>query len=291
MRHLLVIIFSCWVVLLTAQAPNTNIYLFDFELSGSDLELNNPKLLTYFNNEGYNNQPSFFQEDLLYISSNYKGENNTEIYELDLRKEELKRVTKTTQSEYSPTLMPDGKHISLIRQKNTQPQDQHLWKYPLDMSGEGEAIIEDLTNVGYHCWIGPYKVIMFLVDDPHKMVEYNVVDGKQEIIAEDIGRSFHRDGNVIYYVEKVSRKFWYLKAYNFVFNTVEVIAQTPRETEDFAVTDDGTFLMASGGFIYGLAPDSDKVWKKVADLRPHGLNKVSRLAIAGNKIAMVNEAD
>lgn len=291
LRHLLVLLFSFACLFLEAQVPTTNIYLFDFELDKNELTLNNPKLLTHFNSKGYNNQPSFFQEDLLYISSNYKGNSNTEIFELDLRRQELKRVTKTTQSEYSPTLMPDGKHISLIRQKNTEPMDQHLWRYPLDMSGEGEAIINDLTNVGYHCWIGPYKVIMFLVDDPHKMVEYNVVDGQQEIIAEDIGRSLRRDGNVLYFVEKVSRKFWYLKAYNFVFNTVEVIAQTPRETEDFALTDDGTFLMATGGFMYAFNAENDKAWRKVVDLRPLGLNKVSRIAIHGNKIALVNESE
>jgi len=276
---------------LSAQVPTTNIYLFDFAIDKGNVALSNPKLLTGFNAVGYNNQPSFFQDDLLYISSNHKGETNTEIFELDLRREELTRVTKTSQSEYSPTLMPDGKHFSVIRQKNTEPQDQHLWQYPLDRSGEGEAIIKDLTNVGYHSWIGPYKVIMFLVDDPHQMVEYNVVDNSQEIIAEDIGRSLHRRGNVLYYVEKVSRKFWYIKAYNFVFNTVEVITQTLREKEDFAITDEGTFLMSSGGFLFAFTPDADKTWRKVADLKVHGLNNVSRIAISGTKIAMVNAAD
>lgn len=291
LRHLLFLLIACGYFNLAAQVPNTNIYLFDFKLEGNDLNLSNPQLLTHFNNLGYNNQPSFFQEDLLYLSSNYKGGANTEIFELDLRRAELKRITKTSQSEYSPTLMPDGKHFSVIRQKNTEPMDQHLWKYPIDMSGEGEAIINDLTNVGYHCWIGSYKVIMFLVDDPHQMVEYNVVDGTSEIIAEDIGRALHRRGNVLYYVEKVSRKFWYLKAYNFVFNTVEVITQTPREKEDFVITEDGTFLMSSDGFIYAFSPEDDKAWRKVADLKALGLNKLSRLAVSGNKIAIVNETE
>lgn len=275
---------------LIAQAPSTDVYVFDFDLSGNNLNLSNPKLVTYFNDGGYNNQPSFFDDDLLFISSDYKGEINTEILKLDLRSEKLTRVTKTSQSEYSPTLMPDGKHFSVIRQKNTEPMDQHLWQYPLDMSGEGSAIIDDLTNVGYHAWIGPYKVIMFLVDDPHKMVEYNVATGSQEIIAEDIGRSLHRKGNVLYYVEKISRKFWYLKAYNFVHNTVEVITQTLREKEDFVITEDGNFLMSSGGFIFAFDPDKDNDWRKVEDLSQYGLSNVSRLAISRNKIAMVNQA-
>ncbi len=286
---LLIVVLSLCEV--RSQAPSTDIYLFDYSIDKGEINLKNPKLLTYFNDGGYNNQPSFFDNDLLYISSDYKAENNTEIYGLDLRRDRLYRVTKTTQSEYSPTLMPDQKHLSVIRQKNTQPMDQHLWQYPVDQSGEGNAIIEDLTNVGYHCWIGPYKVIMFLVDDPHKMVEYNVVNGTQEIIANDIGRSLHRRGNVLYYVEKVSRKFWYLKAYNFVHNTVEVITQTLREKEDFVIGEDGTFYMSSGTFLFAFSPDADKTWRKVVDLNQFGLSNVSRLAISKSRIAMVNQAN
>jgi len=274
-----------------AQAPSTDVVLFDCKVSDGEVALSNPKLLTDFNTGGYNNQPSFFEDDLLYISSDYKGEKNTEIYALDLRRNELTRVTKTTQNEYSPTIMPDGKHFSVIRQKNTEPMDQHLWQYPIDRSGEGKAIIDDLTNVGYHCWIGPYKVIMFLVGDPHQMVEYNVVDGKQEVIARDIGRSLHRRGNVLYYLEKVSRKFWYIKAYNFVHNTVEVVTQSLREKEDFAIAEDGTFLMSSGSFLFAFSPDKDNTWRKVADLKAYGMNKVSRLAMTKNKIAIVNESN
>lgn len=288
MRHLLLLLLIGLCINLQAQVPTTNIYLFDFEQDKNDIELSNPKFLTAFNSKGYNNQPSFFADDLLYLSSTYKGESNTEIIELDLRREEITRVTKTTQSEYSPTLTPDGKHFSVIRQKNTEPMDQHLWQYPLDRSGEGEAIIDELTNVGYHSWIGPYKVIMFLVGDPHQMVEYNVVDGKQEIIAEDIGRSLHRKGNILYYVEKVSRKFWYLKAYNFVFNTVEVITQTIREKEDFVITEDGTFLMSAGSILYAYTPDEDRSWREVADLSEYGLDNVTRMALASDKIALVN---
>lgn len=274
----------------TAQVPNTGIMLFDYQVDDGDVALSNPQLLTNFNPAGYNNQPSFFEDDLLYISSDYKGDSNTEIFSLDLRRNKLTRVTKTSQSEYSPTLMPDGKHFSVIRQKNTQPMDQHLWKYPIDQSGEGMAIINDLTNVGYHCWISPEKVIMFLVDDPHQMVEYNVTTGKQEIIARDIGRSLHRRGNVLYYLEKVSRKFWYIKAYNFVYNTVEVVTQSLREKEDFEITDDGTFLMSSGSFLFAYSPERDKTWRKVVDFKNYGLSNVSRLALTSNKIAIVNES-
>lgn len=286
---LLLLVFTS--LSLAAQVPNTNVFLFDFDLDQNDLNLANPQLLTNFNSKGYNNQPKFFDDDLIYISSDYKADNNTEIYSLDINTKKLTRITKTTQSEYSPTPTPDGKHFSVIRQKNTEPMDQHLWKYPIDRSGEGEAIIEDLTNVGYHSWVGPYKVIMFLVDKPHKMVEYNVVSGLQEVIAEDIGRSLHRRDNVLYYVEKVSRKFWYLKAYNFVHNTVEVITQTLREKEDFEITDDGTFLMSSGAFMFAYTPNVDNTWRKVADLSEYGLENVSRIALRKNQIAMVNQSE
>ena len=274
-----------------AQAPSTAIMLFDYEIEDGVVSLDNPKLLTDFNAGGYNNQPSFFSEDLLYISSDHRGDNNTEIIALDLSANKLTRVTKTTQSEYSPTMMPDGKHFSVIRQKNTEPMDQHLWQYPIDRSGEGKAIIDDLTNVGYHCWIGPYKVIMFLVDDPHQMVEYNTVTGEQEIIAKDIGRSLYRRGNVLYYLEKVSRKFWYIKAYNFVHNTVEVVTQALREKEDFAIAHDGTFIMSSGSILFAFSPDKDKTWRKVVDLKDHGLSNVTRIALTDSKIAMVYDSN
>lgn len=262
--------------------------MFDFDLDGSDLNLNNPKYLTHFNADGYNNQPSFFNDDMLYISSDYKAEVNTEIYSLDISNKRLLRVTNTTQSEYSPTLMPDRRSFSVIRQGNIANKDQLLWRYPLDRSNEGAPLIEDLTNVGYHTWLSRDKVLMFLVDEPHKLVEYTLSTGLQEIITEDIGRAIVRKGDYVYYVEKVSRKFWYLKAYNFVENTVETITQTLREKEDFALTEDGTFLMSSGKYIFAFKPDEDNVWRKVADMEVFGLNKVTRMAVSNNKIALVN---
>src|SRR6266571_3420478 len=121
------LIYSCLAVLAFSataftQTPTptptpaptaTDIFVIDLTTTPrGKLKLGQPVKIT--NWAGYNNQPSFLPDgkSILYTSIREK---QADIYRYDLRAASTTQVTNTPESEYSPTMMLDGKSISVVR--------------------------------------------------------------------------------------------------------------------------------------------------------------------------------
>src|SRR6266478_1198199 len=134
-----------------ATPPSSDIFIvevktkLDRKKRTDELKFGEPKKVTDF--AGYNNQPFFMPDgqSVLYTSIRNK---QADIYRYDLRDEATTQVTNTPESEYSPTLMPDRKNISVVRVE-ADGKTQRLWKFPLD-GGAPSLILENIKPVGYH---------------------------------------------------------------------------------------------------------------------------------------------
>ena len=261
----------------------------DYTLLNDRLFLENPEFLTVFNKSGYNNQPAFFSEQQVYLTSNYHNSEKTEIIKLDLKNKTLYRVTNTTESEYSPTLSPDRNFFTCIRvEKNGK--DQFLWMYPIDQSDGGRRLMEKINNVGYHCWISDQEVALFVVDEPIKLLIGNIKTGNTRYLLDKIGRCIKSspDGELII-VHKLLENKWYLKKYNPETGTFKIITETLPGQEDFEILPDGSILMANGSEIWKY--NNNRIidnWKKMDDLSDLGINNITRIASSGNKILFVD---
>lgn len=285
---------------LSAQAPpNTNVYLFDLVSTDSDnYNLTQPKFLTNFNAGGYNNQPTFINNDEMMLTVQVPGEKQTDIYHLDLAKKIKTRFTGTYESEYSAeyitnrTGVKTDSQISCIRVATDENQTQYLWQYPYDRSHEGSAILEDLTGVGYYAWSSSTKLALFIVGEPHTLVAVDLSTNDQVTITSKIGRCLRRFPNGdIAFVHMIDEKTWLLKRLNMSTYQPELITAMLEGVEDFALLKDGTILMAKESKIYKFNRAKDISWKEVVDLSHLGLRNISRMAINanGDKIALVNE--
>src|SRR5207247_10005986 len=106
--------------------PASDIFLVDVKTKAGELKFDEPKKITDF--VGYNNQPFFMPDGrgVLYTSIRNK---QADIYRYDIRSGLTTQVTNTPESEYSTTLMPAGKNISVLRvEADGTPR---LWKCPL----------------------------------------------------------------------------------------------------------------------------------------------------------------
>jgi hypothetical protein len=272
------------------QLPKSNIYMMDFTQIGDSIFFENPLFMTAFNQNGYNNQPCFFSDDLVFLTSNYYDLEKTEILKLDISKNRLTRVTKTRESEYSPTLMPNKKYFSCIRAEK-EGKDQFLWKYPLDQSDGGQRLLDELSTVGYHCWISEDEVALFLVGDPLKLMIANIKTGSNKYLLNNIGRCLKLSpaGELII-VHKLLDNKWYLKKYDPKMGTFKIITETLPGKEDFGVLPDGAIIMATGSEIWKF--DNNNIidtWKKMDDLSNLGMNDISRISISSNKILFVEK--
>ncbi len=267
--------------------PSTSIALFELDVH-SEKPLKNAKFLTNFNPKGYNNQPAFFDENTLYITSDWSAKGQTDIVKLNLLREAMLKITDTDESEYSPTLCPDKTHFSTITVPPTNAANpaQFLWRYPLDRSSSGKVLSYDLSNVGYHCWMSEGELALFLVDDPHKLVIYNIRAGSVKEVDANIGRCLKMSrGSELIYVHKANFNIWYLKSYNPSTGLKNIIGETRPGSEDFEILDDGTLMMAQQSRIYLMSEVGG--WREIDDLTRYGISKVTKIAAHGNKIALV----
>src|SRR5262249_43158459 len=142
-------------------------------------------------------QPSFLTDgrSILYTAikdDRFYGlqakDRQADVYRYDIRTAATTQITKTPESEYSPTLMPDGKSISVVRVE--MDGTQRLWKFP-PTSGPPSIILETIKPVGYHCWIDDHTLALFILGSsgtPNTLQIVDVQNEKAGVVAENPGR-------------------------------------------------------------------------------------------------------
>ena len=63
---------------------------------------------------------------------------------------------------------------------------------PVDRSNNGQPALTNITDIGYHYWINPVDLLLFIVGDPHLLIIANTQTERTVNIASKIGRCFKR---------------------------------------------------------------------------------------------------
>jgi hypothetical protein len=277
-----------------AQLSRSNIYMFNMkQVSDSTFEFTQPQYLTAFNANGYNNQPAFFTNEELYISSQLPSMQQPELYLLNLRDRTKIRVTETTEGEFSPARMPDFYNFSAIRQEYVGRDTViRLWQFPMDRLTNGKPVFKYLQGIGYYSWINSKEVAVFMVDNPSYLALANVDSDDLVPLATDVGRCIKKlpNGNLSF-VQRNDAGAWQimeLSLYRRGNLDPQPIISSLGGVEDFAVLPDGTYIMGRGSKIYKFNRFRDEDWIEIADLRYYNISNISRLAVSADmKIAIV----
>lgn len=282
--------------------PDTEIFLSSLAADGDSLKLGTPVNIS--NSAGYDNQPSFTPDgrEILFTSARATAPAAgagrapaTDIYAYDLASAKVRRITETPESEYSPTVTPDRRHISVVRVE--ADGTQRLWRVRLD-GREPSLVLPEVKPVGYHAWIDERRLALFVLGKPATLQIADTSAGAPAIVATDIGRSIQRmPGGGISYVQ-VERGAGDLRSLTIMeldpssrVARALVPAVAGAAEADLAWMPDGTLLMAHGGTLHSWRRGRT-TWTAAADLATHGLNGVTRLAVspAGDTLAIVAAA-
>lgn len=273
-----------------AQTPaDSEIFLVDIALNQQSVTTGKPLNITQ--RKGYTNQPSFTPDgnSLLYTARQADGQ--TDIYRYDVSSKTTTPLTKTPESEYSPTVTPDKAHFSVIRVEKDQAQ--RLWQFPISGTGEPTLVLETIKPVGYHCWLGADELALFILGKPNSLQLVRVSTGDTVRVAESIGRSIHRipGKNAVSFVHKRTPADWEISQLDLNTRQVTRIVQTLAGSEDFVWTPTGTLLMGRGAVLYQCKPAESAEWRPVADFSAYGITQLTRLAIdgTGKKLALVGQ--
>lgn len=286
MRFLLSLLLPFLLISCSNAQSGTEVYLFDLSKDGDSWSMSNP--MNVSQNEGYDNQPSFSPDgSILYFTSNRNGETDLIAYNIDSG--EKTWLTETTnRSEYSPTITPDGNHISYITLSNEGVQE--FRKINLE-TGE-ESLIENDPIIGYFVWIDEHSYLCFVLateDQPSTLQIHNTESGEKTILGERPGRSFHKipGAKAVSFIRTINDEAE-IFGYYYENESTEFIHSTLSGSQDMVWLPSGEILMGQGA---KLSIGSDSNWSELVDLSIFDLSGISRMAVNsdGSKIAIIVE--
>lgn len=277
-------------VLVSASAalgqPDTDLYLAELVPSGASFTAGEPRNLT--DRAGYDNQPYFLPDTSGLLFTSYR-DGQADVYRYTFADGAITQVTDTPESEYSPTVTPDGQCFTVVRVE--ADSTQRLWRFDLD-GGSPELILPNVRGVGYHAWGYDNAVGLFILGDPPTFQVVDLKDGRPKTVAENVGISVQRIPlqRAISFVNKV-RDTWYIDRYDVPTGTINPITPTLADSDHHAWMPDGTtVLQADGAVVYAWEPQG-RTWTKVADFSDAGVTNITRLAVSpdGRHLAFVAE--
>jgi hypothetical protein len=271
----------------TAQArPSTDVWVVAMRHTGSQVFLGEPVNLT--KRTGYDNQPSFTPDGRAVLYTAIGGDGQADTWRVALPGGTPARLTNTAESEYSATVMPDGRHFSVIRVE--ADSTQRLWKFPLDGSGVPTLVLEHVKPVGYHAWAGDHALALFVLGNPATLQLADDRTGNAVVVARDIGRALVKVAgrDAVTFVQQVPDSGAWIAELDVRTRTTRRLVQPPRGADYHAWTPGGALLTAAGPNVFVRV---DGRWDQVADFTRWGVRGISRLAVspAGDWLAFVAE--
>lgn len=159
---------------------------------------------------------------------------------------------------------------------------QRLWRFTLE-GRSPSLILPGLQPVGYHAWLGPDTLALFVLGTPNTLQLADVRTGRSEVVAERIGRSLHRiPGQEAFSFLHITEEGRWIKRLDPRAREATSLVRAPDTGDgDYAWTPDGVLLMAQGDRLMRWRP-GDTEWTEAANLAAYGLRSVTRLAVSPN---------
>lgn len=268
-----------------AQA-STEIYLFDLEIVDGKPMLTNPKNVS--NNDGYDNQPSFWDDDTILFASTRADQ--TDIRRLNINEgSTYKWLTNTpTGSEYSPLRIPGKNAVSAIRLDLDGLQ--RLYEY--DLKTGASTPLSDL-KIGYHVWFNKdILVATVLVENRMDLVVINFKDNSTRTVQKNVGRSLHKipGGQRISFVDK-SGGNWTIKSMDPISGATDQIADIFQKEEDVCWLDANILITGHEKSLYTFDVKNGVEWEPLITFDQEEINNISRIAINKGKTRLAFVAE
>lgn len=276
--------------------PGSNIYVADLIKSSHSLyQISNIQQIT--KRKGYDNQPTFLPDNsgILYtaILPTADGKYQADSFEYRFKTQKHTNLTNSHLSEYSPTLMQEGKRFSSVVVETDNKQ--HLWAYPFK-NELSKAQLSDVEPVGYHAWGENGSLAMFVLGEPQTLQFADGKTNKLTTIASNIGRSLRYlpERNTFSFTELKQDKQWWLSEFSAATLKVTPLAPLPKESSYYTWIDHNTAVTAvdSKLFVWEYTNSKKQTrsnWQFWFDTSAICSTKISRLAVNNNhtKLAFV----
>ncbi|MDX1314355.1 MAG: nuclear transport factor 2 family protein [Eudoraea sp.] len=280
-----------WVLALLSSClfaqTNSEVFLIPLKITEGKKVLGVARNIS--NNPGYDNQPSFYNDNLMLFSSNRSGQTDIASYARN-RKEKSWISDTPGGSEYSPLKIPGKKRISAIRLD--EDGLQRLYSYPLE-KGKVKELIPDL-KVGYHVWFNEDIIVCtVLTENRMDLVVANLKKNTHYTVYKNVGRSLHKIPNsqLISFVSR-DENGDSIRSLDPISGVSEVITQLPRGVQDYCWLLDGTIIAGQENRLMEFQPGKSAEWSQLHSFLRPDIGNISRVAVnsLSNLLAIVAEA-
>jgi hypothetical protein len=288
---------------LLPPAADTEIFLATLSGSGGTLAVGPPTNIS--NSAGYDNQPSFSPDgrQIFFASARTAAGQPapiplTDIYRYEIATRRMWRITQTPESEFSPAMMPDGRHLSMVRVEADGTQRLCSVEPAGTPKRETAVILPNVKPVGYFAWVDERRVALYVLGERGQAATLQIAgiqNGESRTVATAIGRSLQRmpSGSISFVQREVAPDGGVtamVKALEVAsLETRPLVRPAGGMTDPYvAWLPDGTMLTASGSTIYRWR-SGEPDWSAIAHLDAFGLREVSRIAVSpkGDRLAIV----
>ncbi len=270
---------------MVASPSETDIWVAELLDSGRRMRVGAPSNAT--DRPGYDNQPFFLPDGSAFLYTSIDANGQADVWRHEFDRGRSYRVTRTDESEFSPTPHADGT-FTVVRVEADGVQ--RLWRF--DGDGENpELLLADIEPVGYQAWVDEHRVAMFILGEPPTLATADVRTGEPRSLLSSIGRALHRvpGKGTVSVVHKAAENDWHIVEVDLESGDVAELAPLLRPAEDYAWLPDGQLIMGRGSKLYLRRPGDDREWRELADFSGHGITQITRIAVspASNRIAFV----
>ena len=252
--------------------PGSDIFLIELEDRNEEQwQLGKPKNIT--NYKGYDNQPYFSPDQRWIYFASIRTKNQSDIYRYQLSSGKTEQITYSRESDFSPRLTPDGRHISTVVVE--KDSTQRIWKTELPgqtyfdpEQGDAPAsfapgpIHRHLNRVGYYHWTSRETLVVFRLPEPFTLESWNITSGKNEIITDSVGRCIRAGegpGNPVLFVRKGKNSSQLMKFFPGK-KDLETVVEFPEGLEDYCLTPWGSILTVRKGELLEYGEDTNGEW-------------------------------
>ena len=253
---------------------NTEVFLLDIVKSNDKTELINLKNIS--NNDGYDNQPSFYDNNTVLFSSTRNNQTDIKSYNID-RNENSWKTNTSFGSEYSPLKIPNKETVSAVRLDENGLQ--RLYQYNFS-TGTSKVLLKDL-KVAYHVWHNEdILVSSVLVNDRMDLVVSNLKENTNLTLHKNIGRSLHKIPNskLIGFIS-IENNSTIIKSLNPITGAIKSIKSLPILITDIGWLSENTILIPDGKIIAQLSTLDDSM-SILHDFKEDEINGISRISIS-----------
>ncbi len=284
-------ILLAFVMSFSLQAQeNTEIFLFEIKTTPITIEIVNGKNISQ--NSGYDNQPSFYDENTVLYSRTQDSLTAIGVYDITTFKTSV-FTNEPNSGFFSPQRIPNSETIVAVRQ---DPEGrQRLAQY--DFQTKAFKKLLDSSQIGYFSFYDQQTFIASVLQ-PNQMDLFliNSKKGTSESIITNSGRSLQKIPNsnsMSYTVENETQN---MDLYTLDFSGDELtsyfVCEMPIGRQDYTWLDENRILVGSGDslFVYDLF--GEPAWTFAASLNSYGLKNITRMTVSpdGKYLAVAAES-